>query len=261
MIEQELRNYIIEKKSITIPEVQKHFGIKYKVVREVIAQMVKEGLLSLDDDDLLFTCSTISEEVPAFYKLVLWDCILKQNVNITKLLQDYSLSITILKKIINWMKDNNYITYSWELQIKKEDFINLYGEVEEMTGKLQMLCHFPLPKLGTKEELHELKIILQKRLDLAYGNDMDIELDDDFDDELSNYDQDALQKDFYDALEKIILKDNSIGKDETILALKNHFKLSEILSPAKKKDCQILIDYIYRMSDAQFLEIKKIVLK
>ncbi len=260
MIEQELRNYIIEKKSIIIPDVQKHFGIKYKVVREVVAKMVKEGLLSLDDD-LLFTYTNIPEEVPVFYKLVLWDCILNQNVNVTKLLQDYSLSITILKKIINWMKDNNYISNGWEIQITKKDFINIYGDVEKMTGKLQMLCHFPLPKLGTQEELQELKIILQKRLDILYNDDMDLELDEDFDDELSDYDQDALQKEFYDVLEAIILKDNSIGKEEAVFALENHFKLSEILLPAKKKDCQTLIDYIYRMSDAQFLEIKKIVLK
>lgn len=260
MGEEELRDYILDKKVITIPEVQDHFGLKYKVVKGIIESMVLEGILYLKDD-LHFEYINIFEDVPVFYKLVLWDCILKHNINVTTILQDYSLSFTMINEMISWMTEKNYISTTQEILITKEKFVALYGDVEEMIGELQRLCHFPLPKLKTKEELQNLKKLLQERIDFLVSDDEDYELEEELDFELSKHEHQLLIKDFYDALETIILKDTTIERKETIKALHNNFYSNSNLSPAKKRVCENLINHLNYMSDAQFSNLKRVILE
>lgn len=249
MIETQIIDYLKEKGKTTIPEIQVQFGLGYKTTRDIFRKLEKEEMIELKRD-LFFVYKKDAEEIPIYYKLILWDCIKNQSVNMTHLLEIFSLTYLEIGQVIKWMKKKDYCTVKEELLITKDEFIVLYGDADLYTGELSNLYHFPLPKVNTIEEMIELEEILLSRFEC---------LEDAIEEESSSEEYQRTKK-FYDALFEIIENEPNINKENTIETLQKRFHLAFMTDIQEDQAISSLIDNFYRMSDEQFTELKKAIL-
>ncbi len=249
MIETQVIDYIKEKGKTTIPEIQAQFGLGYKTTRDLFSKLEKEENIVLKRD-LFFEYKKEAEETPIYYKLILWDCIKNQSVNMTHLIEVFSLSYLEISQVLKWMIKKKYCSSKHELLITKKEFTERYGNADLFSGELSKLYHFPLPKEYTIEEIVELEEILLLRFEC---------LEEKIETELPSTECLTTKK-FYNALFEIIENEPDITKENIIETLQKRFYLAFISDIQEDQTIPNLIDNFYQMSDEQFAELKKVIL-
>ena len=161
MNEMQIEQFIIENELVSIPELQKKFGLSYKEAYTFISRLLDQHKIALVDE-LHYTYSKEKEEIPPLYLKILWDCIKKDEVHLTSIITKYKISFTEAKKILKWMLNNKFINdpSTRKLLITQNDFIERYGVIEKNTSNLldeekQVIFRDYLRKLDEEQSIED----------------------------------------------------------------------------------------------------------
>lgn len=141
MSEDMIYNYIKNKGSASIPEMQNEFGLSYKVLRKYVETLQNKGQVVLKDglDFVPNKCdqgkSVIREKRISFYNdieyaQVLKFCIEKGKVRPSMIRENFE-DINLVEAM-HWMYDNGYIENSEEglvLTIDMDEFKKRFGDL------------------------------------------------------------------------------------------------------------------------------------
>ncbi len=262
----EVERYIITKKIVSIPEVQKSLNLGYREVRAIFSKLVEQNKLTLVDD-LYYTYEEKTEEIPQIYKEVLWDCIKRGDVSTVYLQSRFALSMATVRKIVDWMTEEEFIGEPpfQEIYLTKNDFIERFGAMEDDsldTKEMDAFPFWPSQRADFKKKLEEQKKSIRQRiLDLETKKEEEEFKEDEL--IIEEYDEakDSFDKAYYEALEKIIKANPEASKQEFIRLVNRILQRLEDLKSSLVAIYLKMLDSISDLSEDEFQNIKDIILE
>ncbi|MDE7213118.1 MAG: hypothetical protein K2N42_00895 [Anaeroplasmataceae bacterium] len=271
MNEKEIVRYIIASKTVSIPEVQKRFGLGYKEAHSYFTKLIKEEKLSLKDD-LHFEYNGRVEKIPPVYLKALWDCIEHHDVDSNYIKAKYNLSTPTVNIMLEWMKDNEFIEDSPfpDILLTKQEFIERFGIIEEE----QEEDNKEIPKTNNLDLRDLRKSLEQRRRELLKRLDaLPTEKKEESEEETDISDDIDIKPDIF-SMGLDLLKDKAIReKMKAIITINSKITLEEFLNYVEKKhidaiigelkereDYQKILNVISQFEEEDFLDLKEVLL-
>ena len=278
MNEKEIERYMIASKIVSIPEVQKRFGLGYKEAHSYFTKLIKKEKLSLKDD-LHYEYNGRVEKIPPVYLKALWDCVEHHEVDSDYIKKKYNLSTPTVNIMLEWMKDNEFIEDSPfpDVLLTKQEFIERFGTIEEEqeedNKEIPMTNNLELKDLRKSLDLRRNELI-RKICSLDSEKKEEAEDKEDETDDTSLFLEELDIQPNITSLGLELLDDEEVKeKMRAIVMLNPKITLKEFISQVRRKHfnavCRELserevyekiLDIIIKFDEEDFLDLKEVLL-
>lgn len=163
----EIEQYMKSKYYISIPEIQKVFGLSYREAHVLFKELMEKDVLEYKNK-LLFCY--LDEDDKYLNMKSLWLFISKNKISVSLLMEEFGFTRQTAERAILWMKDKKYISMDANpvILITKKEFEEKfdYGldEEEETKEDLDLPPWMPKRK-NIKKTLDERRAEIKKRID------------------------------------------------------------------------------------------------